>query len=95
MTWEYDGSKWDVLGSQNSIGPTGPTGATGVTGPTGAAGVQASLETSGISDLGDVTITGDPTEGSILVYDVSLQQWINTESSGNIPDLNMVIMDAY
>ena len=40
MTWEYDGSKWDVLGSENAIGPTGPTGAdslvTGPTGPTGA-----------------------------------------------------------
>jgi hypothetical protein len=24
--WQYDGEKWNFLGSSDSIGPTGPTG---------------------------------------------------------------------
>jgi hypothetical protein len=63
--------------------------------PQGIQGPPGDLGTATLGDLQDVTITGDPTEGSILVYNETLGQWENTESSGNIPDLNMVIMGAY
>jgi hypothetical protein len=61
-------------------------------GPQGPAG---DLGTATLGDLQDVTITGTPTEGSLIVYNETTDQWENRESSGNIPDLNMVIMGAY
>jgi hypothetical protein len=63
--------------------------------PQGIQGPPGDLGTAVISDLQDVTITGTPTEGSLLVYNGNTNQWENRESSGNIPDLNMVIMGAY
>jgi hypothetical protein len=63
--------------------------------PQGIQGPPGDLGTATLGDLQDVTITGAPTEGSLLVYNEALGQWENTESSGNIPDLNMVIMGAY
>jgi hypothetical protein len=64
-------------------------------GPTGPTGPQGNLGSATLDDLSDTTITGTPTEGSLLVYDETINQWVNKESSGNIPDLNMVIMGAY
>jgi hypothetical protein len=61
----------------------------------GIQGPPGDLGTATLDDLQDVVITGAPTEGSLLVYNASLDQWENRESSGNIPDLNMVIMGAY
>jgi hypothetical protein len=63
--------------------------------PQGIQGPPGDLGTAVISDLQDVTVTGTPTEGSLLVYNGDTNQWENRESSGNIPDLNMVIMGAY
>jgi hypothetical protein len=61
----------------------------------GIQGPPGDLGSAVISDLQDVTVTGTPTEGSLLVYNGDTNQWENRESSGNIPDLNMVIMGAY
>jgi hypothetical protein len=63
--------------------------------PQGIQGPPGDLGTAVIGDLQDVDITGTPTEGSLLVYNGDTNQWENRESSGNIPDLNMVIMGAY
>jgi hypothetical protein len=61
----------------------------------GIQGPPGDLGTATLGDLQDVEITGTPTEGSLLVYNETSEQWENRESSGNIPDLNMVIMGAY
>jgi hypothetical protein len=64
-------------------------------GPTGPTGPQGDLGTAVLDNLSDVSITGTPTQGSLLVYNEVTNNWENRESSGNIPDLNMVIMGAY
>lgn len=63
--------------------------------PQGIQGPPGNLGTATITDLQDVTITGTPTDGSLLVYDEVSEQWINKSSSSNLADLNMVIMGAY
>jgi hypothetical protein len=63
--------------------------------PQGIQGPPGDLGTATLDDLQDVDIIGTPTEGSLLVYNGTTSQWENRESSGNIPDLNMVIMGAY
>jgi hypothetical protein len=93
------------IGTVTSVGPTETPGVT-ITGSSpnqtlnfvlqqGIQGPPGDLGTATLGDLQDVTITGTPTEGSLLVYNETLDQWENRESSGNIPDLNMVIMGAY
>jgi hypothetical protein len=61
----------------------------------GIQGPPGDLGTATLGDLQDVTITGNPTEGSLIVFNEATSQWENRQSSGNIPDLNMVIMGAY
>jgi hypothetical protein len=61
----------------------------------GIQGPPGDLGTATITDLQDVTISGIVTDGSIIVYNATTSQWENKESSGNFPDLNMVIMEAY
>jgi hypothetical protein len=63
--------------------------------PQGIQGPPGDLGTATITDLQDVTITGTPSDGSLLVYDGVTEQWVNKESSSNLADLNMVIMGAY
>ena len=55
--WEYDGTKWDIVGTENSIGPTGPTGAVGPTGPQGDQGDTGPTGPQG--DLGPTGPQGD------------------------------------
>lgn len=71
----------------------------------GIQGPPGDLGTATLNDLQDVSIVGTvasgsdgstvPSDGSLLVYNGETNQWENRESSGNIPDLNMVIMGAY
>jgi len=63
-----------ATGLTGDTGPTGPTGATGLTGDTGPAG---SIGTVTLNDLTDVTITGTPSDNSLIVYDSDTSQWIN------------------
>lgn len=63
--------------------------------PQGIQGPPGDLGTAVIGDLQDVTVTGTPSDGSLLVYDAATDQWVNKASSSNLADLNMVIMGAY
>jgi hypothetical protein len=94
-----------TVGTVGSVGPEGSP-AVIITGTApnqtidfvlqqGIQGPAGDLGTAVLGDLQDVTVTGTPTEGSLLVYNETTEQWENRESSGNIPDLNMVIMGAY
>jgi hypothetical protein len=94
-----------TIGTVTSVGPEeGPEVSITGTSPNqtlnfvlqqGIQGPPGDLGTATLDDLQDVTIAGTPTEGSLLVYNQTSEQWENRESSGNIPDLNMVIMGAY
>lgn len=61
----------------------------------GVQGPPGDLGTATLTDLQDVTITGTPSDASLLVYDEVAEQWVNKASSSNLADLNMVIMGAY
>jgi hypothetical protein len=61
----------------------------------GIQGPPGSLGTAVLNDFEDVTITGTLTQGSLLVYNETLGQWENKESSENLPELNMIIMGVY
>jgi hypothetical protein len=45
----------------------------------GIQGPAGDLGTATLDDLQDVTVTGSPTEGSLLVYDETTEQWENRE----------------
>ena len=61
----------------------------------GIQGPPGDLGTATLDDFQDVTITGTPTDGSLLVYNGDTNQWENKESSADLADLKMVIMGAY
>jgi len=63
--------------------------------PQGIQGPPGDLGSATLDDFQDVTITGVPSDGSLLVYDAATDQWVNRASSSNLADLNMVIMGAY
>jgi hypothetical protein len=63
--------------------------------PRGIQGPPGDLGTATLDDFQDVTITGTPTDGSLLVYNGDTEQWENKESSPDLADLKMVIMGAY
>jgi hypothetical protein len=63
--------------------------------PQGIQGPPGDLGTATLDDFQDVTITGTPTDGSLLVYNGETNQWENKESSSDLADLKMVIMGAY
>jgi hypothetical protein len=61
----------------------------------GIQGPPGDLGTAELKDLQDVSDTLNPQEGSLLVYDSTLELWVAKESPSNLADVNMVIMGAY
>ena len=77
VTWIWTGTVWNtVTTAVGATGPTGPTGAAGALGPTGPTGPAG-----GIDVLTDVTITGTPSDNSLLAYDTATSQWTNQTAS--------------
>lgn len=58
------------------IGKEGPQGPAGETGPQGEPGPNGSIDI-----LTDVTITGTPSDKSLLAYDTATSQWTNQTAS--------------
>jgi hypothetical protein len=61
----------------------------------GIQGPPGDLGTASLDDFQDVTISGTPTNGSLLVYNGETSQWENKESSADLADVKMVIMGVY